>query len=121
MSSCQSIVPFRSLLCWLVNRKVWLLSSIHTSASSRFRVHTQDTLRRLLVRLGREHPYHTLYHLLALKHGNYDKHGRPGSADRTEGGMLRTVDADKVAAAGSTLAAIRADPSRSAACRLRSD
>ncbi len=79
---------------------------------------TQDTLRRLLVRLGREHPYHTLYHLLALKHGNYDKHGRPGSADRTEGGMLRTVDADKVAAAGSTLDAIRADPSRSATCRL---
>lgn len=74
--------------------------------------HRQDTLRRLLVRLGREHPYHTLYHLLALKHGNYNKHGRPGSADRAEGGMLHTVDAEKVAAAGSTLAAIRADPSR---------
>jgi len=86
--------------------------------TTRVRVLTQDTLRRLLVRLGREHPYHTLYHLLALKHGNYDKHGRPGSADRTEGGMLRTVDADKVAAAGSTLDAIRADPSRSATCRL---
>ena len=73
---------------------------------------SQDTLQRLLIRLGREHPYHTLYHLLALKHGNFDKHGKAGAADREEGGMLRTVDAEKVAAAGSTLAAIRADPCR---------
>lgn len=71
-------------------------------------------MRRLLVRLGREHPYHTLYHLLALKHGDYNKDGKPGAADHAEGGMLRTVDAEKVAAAGATLAAIRADPSRSA-------
>jgi len=115
----QSIANFGSSPCWLVHGKD--SCSAGPLCLQQLGVHSQDTLRRLLVRLGREHPYHTLYHLLALKHGNYDKHGRPGSADRTEGGMLRTVDADKVAAAGSTLAAIRADPSRSAACSLHSD
>ncbi len=72
----------------------------------------QDTLRRLLVKLGRQHPYHTLYHLLALKHGNYNKHGRPSATGHAEGGMLHAVDIEKVEAAKATLATIRGDPSR---------
>ena len=73
---------------------------------------SQDTLRRLLVKLGLQHPYHTLYHLLALKHGNYNKHGKAVAAGHAEGGMLHAVDIEKVEAAKATLAAIRSDRSR---------
>ena len=75
-------------------------------------VSQQDTLRRLLVKLGLQQPYHTLYHLMALKHGDYNKHGRPSVAGHAEGGMLHAVDVEKVEAAKATLALIRSDPIR---------
>ena len=73
----------------------------------------QATLVVVLAKLGVEHPYHTLYHLLALSNGTRGSDGRrvrdPLAAT---GGMSHAVDPGKVAAADSTLRRIANAPNR---------
>lgn len=67
----------------------------------------------LLEKLGVEHPYHILYHLLALSNGTRGTDGRrvrdPLAAT---GGMSHAVDPAKVAAADSMLRKIAHAPHR---------
>lgn len=73
----------------------------------------QASLKELLLRLAVDHPYHSLYHLYALANGNRDQLGRKltGQAD-SGGGMERTIDQDKVAAAQELLDTTRASKTR---------
>ena len=67
----------------------------------------------LLERLGRDHPYHTLYHVYGLKYGNRGKDGRVmAPAGNVGGGMSHTMDLDKVAAADAVLQRIGAHTDR---------
>ena len=67
----------------------------------------------MLTKLGVEHPYHTLYHLLALSNGNRGSDGRPVRDPlAATGGMSHAVDPAKVAAADSMLRKIAAAPNR---------
>ena len=72
----------------------------------------QEVLQKALVILGSEHPYHTLYHLYALKHGNLGPDGRPSAPGTNAGGMLRLIDHSKIAAASTVLDSIRASSHR---------
>ena len=67
----------------------------------------QAILQDQLVRLGREHPYHTLYHLFALKNGNLGKDGRPSASGLHAGGMLQLVDHSKIEGATAVLLIIQ--------------
>ena len=70
----------------------------------------QDVLKALLLRLALDHPHHTLCQVLALSHGDLDKHGK-SSATRTTA-LRHNVDHDKVAAATSLLQHIAQHPHR---------
>lgn len=64
-------------------------------------------------RLARDHPFHTLYQLFALKNGNRGRDGQVmTSAGNVGGGMAHTADMDKVAAAEDILKRVSADPAR---------
>lgn len=67
----------------------------------------QATLATLVVRMGTDHPHHTLPQLLALKNGNRGRDGRAADA-ASLGALSSKVDLDKVAAATEVLAAIAA-------------
>lgn len=41
----------------------------------------QSALKAALSKLAFEHPHHTLTHLLAIKHGNYNASGKPSKKD----------------------------------------
>ena len=72
----------------------------------------QEALQDELVRLGCEHPYHTLYHLYALKNGNRGRDGQPSATGAHAGGMLQLIDHSKIAAASAVLQTIHAKSSR---------
>ncbi|KAK9828160.1 hypothetical protein WJX74_001187 [Apatococcus lobatus] len=72
----------------------------------------QAALQDQLVRLGCQHPYHTLYHLFALKNGNLGKDGRPTAPGLNAGGMLQLVDHSKIEAATAVLQKIQQSSSR---------
>ncbi|KAK9806879.1 hypothetical protein WJX72_005975 [[Myrmecia] bisecta] len=73
----------------------------------------QGTVAALLERLAREHPYHTLYQLYALKNGNRGRDGQvTGQQGNVGGGMAHSADMDKVAAARAILDRLAADPTR---------
>ncbi|KAL4452130.1 hypothetical protein ABPG75_007792 [Micractinium tetrahymenae] len=73
----------------------------------------QANLTALLVRLGSEHPHHTLYQVFSLKNGNRGKDGKVASARANEA-FSYAVDLDKVAAAEDVLRRVAA---ASPACR----
>lgn len=60
----------------------------------------QALLAALLERLCREHPFHALFHVLALKHGDRGRDGRPV---RSGGTVRLTVDRERVDAAAALL------------------
>eukprot|EP00884_Botryococcus_braunii_P019002 jgi/Botrbrau1/5786/Bobra.0155s0009.1 len=70
----------------------------------------QDLLAELMLRLAKEHPYHTLYQLFALKNGDRGRDGKrvPAGGSGPMAGTTQTIDYDKVAAADSILAQYRA-------------
>ena len=72
----------------------------------------QAALRDQLVRLGSEHPYHTLYHLYALNNGNLGRDGQPTASGTNVGGMLQLIDHSKIAAASAVLQQIQATSTR---------
>ncbi len=72
----------------------------------------QGALQNQLVRLGSEHPYHTLYHLYALKNGNLGRDGQPTASGTNVGGMLQLIDHSKIAAASAVLQKIQATSTR---------
>ena len=80
----------------------------------------QAALQDQLVRLGCEHPYHTLYHLFALKNGNLGKDGRPSASGTNAGGMLQMIDHSKIEAATAVLHRIQ-QSSSSRCCMLLSE
>lgn len=63
-----------------------------------FRSRFQHILTRLLVRLSTDHPYHTLYHIMALKNGQLGSDGKI-QAGAVHGVLSHAVDVDKVRAA----------------------
>ena len=65
-----------------------------------------------MVKLGRDHPYHVLYQLFALKNGNRGKDGRVSSQVQALGGMQQTVDVDKIQAAAAMIERIARHPNR---------
>lgn len=68
----------------------------------------QRTLEQVLLRLGRDHPFHTLPHLFALAHGNMDKRGKAIKTTKTlAGGMQQTLDLDKVEAVRAIIEILR--------------
>lgn len=69
-------------------------------------------LSDLMVKLGVDHPYHVLYHLLSLQNGNRDKQGKASSAASNQAGLQQTVDLDKIQAATSVLQQIARRPAR---------
>lgn len=73
----------------------------------------QANLTSLLVRLGSEHPHHTLYQVFSLKNGNRGRDGKVASARANET-FSYAVDLDKVAAAQDVLSRVAAS---SPACR----
>ena len=65
----------------------------------------KENLIQLLVRLGRDHPFHILYQLLSLKNGDRNMQGRPErttAASRKEA-MKQKVDPDKIQAAANVI------------------
>ena len=73
----------------------------------------QSILHRMLERLGREHPFHTLLQLFALKNGNRGSNGKVVQQDGVGGAELTYIaDGDKVLAAGSVLQRVAATNER---------
>ncbi|KAK9814933.1 hypothetical protein WJX73_002395 [Symbiochloris irregularis] len=90
--------PSHKFLC-LVYQMASRLTAEHTGKEH------QIVLRKLLERLAKDHPYHTLCQLLALAHGDVNKVGK-----RSSGSM--NADPDKVAAAQAVLQQVAQHPNR---------
>jgi serine-protein kinase ATM len=71
----------------------------------------QSSLQNLLVRLGTEHPFHTLPHILALKNGNRGTNGLPAPPSRS-GAFGFSADEDRLKAAELVLEAVSASGDR---------
>ncbi|PSC71129.1 serine threonine-kinase ATM isoform X1 [Micractinium conductrix] len=82
---------------------VYQVASRMSAAKSDF----QANLVALLVRLGTEHPHHTLYQIFSLKNGNRGRDGRVASTQANEA-FSYAVDHDKVAAAQEVLSRVAA-------------
>jgi serine-protein kinase ATM len=72
----------------------------------------QSILHRMLERLGKEHPFHTLLHIFALKNGNRGSDGKVVQGGVGGGELTYVADQDKVTAAGSVLQNIAATNER---------
>lgn len=79
----------------------------------------QAALSGLLVKLGRDHPYHVLYQLLSLQNGDRDAHGNADSLGSSRGGLQQNVDVDKIQAAALVIQQISQDPRRQVQPALR--
>lgn len=69
----------------------------------------QKVVRLALARLARDHPYHTLYQIFALRNGNLGPDGKPTRGNDQFGVMSHNTDLDKVAAAEQFLSNLVAD------------
>lgn len=59
--------------------------------------HIPQTLASILERMALDHPYHTLYSLVALRNGNLGRNGQPVPTAAVAGALARQeVDMDKV-------------------------
>ena len=93
----------------LVTQVASRLSAAPSSSQSYF----QRNLQTLLVRLGKEHPFHSLLQFFALKNGNRGGDGKVVSPGGSGGGdMAYVADEEKVAAAGVVLRAVASESSR---------
>ncbi len=72
----------------------------------------QSILHRMLERLGREHPFHTLLQIYALKNGNRGSDGKVVQGGVGGGELTYVADQDKVIAAGAVLETIAATNER---------
>jgi ataxia telangiectasia mutated family protein len=75
-------------------------------------INFQSILHRMLERLGKEHPFHTLLHIFALKNGNRGSDGQVVQGGVGGGELTYIADQDKVTAAGSVLQHVAASSTR---------
>lgn len=73
-----------------------------------------------MLRLAKDHPYHTLYQLFALKNGDRGRDGKriPAGGGGYMAGTTQAIDFDKVAAADSILSQYRSSSILRYGCRL---
>ncbi len=87
-------------------------SRLSTNTTSSQGKDFQSILHRMLERLGREHPFHMLLQIYALKNGNRGADGKVVQGGVGGGELTYVADQDKVAAAGSVLQNIAATNER---------
>ncbi|KAH7622345.1 putative Serine/threonine-protein kinase ATM [Nannochloris sp. 'desiccata'] len=75
-------------------------------------INFQSILHRMLERLAKEHPFHTLLHIFALKNGNRGSDGHVVQGGVGGGELTYVADQDKVTAAGSVLQHVAATNER---------
>jgi len=109
VNAMLSQVPSHKFLP-LVTQVASRLSSL--SPEDQKGINFQSILHRMLQRLGKEHPFHSLLHIFALKNGNRGSDGHVVQGGVGGGELTYVADEDKVAAAGSVLQHVAATNTR---------